>query len=111
MSAPIFDPISAIGAVDGAGARTGVVAGVKSSAAARPAGAPDFAKLLASGVEAVNEKALTADAVARAFALDDSIPVHQVTYALAEARLSLELMIQVRNRLVEGYQDLMRMQL
>jgi len=73
--------------------------------------ANSFAALLAQGVESVNRKVLDADNSLRAFALDDSIPVHQVTYALSQAQLSLELMIQMRTRLVESYQQLMNMQL
>ena len=30
------------------------------------------------------------------------MPVHQVTYALEQARLSMELMMQVRSQLIEG---------
>lgn len=70
-----------------------------------------FASLLTGGVEKVEADLRKADAMARAFAVDDSVPLHQVTYALEHARLSVELMMQVRARLVEGYQDLMRMQL
>ena len=73
--------------------------------------AGSFAQILSQGVEQVNRKVLDADNTLRAFALDDSIPVHQVTYALSQAQLSLELMIQMRTRLVEGYQQLMNMQL
>lgn len=73
--------------------------------------ASSFAQLLTQGVEQVNQKVIDADNQVRAFTLDDSIPVHQVTYALSQAQLSLELMMQVRNRLVEGYQQLMNMQL
>lgn len=70
-----------------------------------------FGSMLLDGVDAVSAKAATADQMVRAFALDDSIPVHQVTFALEQAHLSLELMLQVRSRLVEGYQQLMGMQL
>ena len=52
-----------------------------------------------------------ADELVRQFALDDSVPVHQVTIALEEARLSIELATQVRTRLVETYRELMNMQL
>jgi flagellar hook-basal body complex protein FliE len=37
------------------------------------------------------------------------VPLHQVTYALEEARLSVELAMQVRTRLVESYRELMNM--
>ncbi|HEY4116141.1 MAG TPA: flagellar hook-basal body complex protein FliE [Rhizomicrobium sp.] len=70
-----------------------------------------FAQILANGIDKVNEKAIGADNLVRAFTLDDSIPVHQVTYALSQAQMSLELMMQVRNRLADGYQQLMNMQL
>lgn len=77
---------------------------------ASPHGA-SFAQLIGEGVERVNQKLISADSMVQAFATDDTVPVHQVTIALEEARLSLELMLQVRSRLMEGYQDIMRMQL
>ena len=70
-----------------------------------------FAQIILDGIKATNSKVLNADAMVRAFALDDSVPLHQVTFALEEARLSLELMMQVRGRLVESYQRMMEMQL
>ena len=70
-----------------------------------------FAAMLIDGVNQVEAKARVADDAVRAFALDDGVPVHQVSFALEQARLSLELMLQVRNRMVEGYQALMNMQL
>lgn len=50
------------------------------------------------------------DMVAR-FALDDNVPVHQVTIALEEARLAIEFAMQIRTRMVEGYREIMNMQL
>lgn len=75
------------------------------------AGPSSFSSLLTQGVEGANTRMLEAEETVRAFTLDDSIPVHQVTYALERARLSLELMLQVRNRMVEAYQQFMNMQL
>lgn len=45
------------------------------------------------------------------FAAGGTAPPHQVMLALEDARMSLELALQIRARLVEGYQELMRMQL
>ena len=70
-----------------------------------------FSSLLVDGVESANTKMLDAEGTVRAFVLDDSIPVHQVTYALEKARLSLEMVLQVRSRMVEAYQQFMNMQL
>ena len=69
-----------------------------------------FDEMLKAGIQATDTKVAEADRLVQAFALDDSIPAHQVTFALEEARLSLELMLQVRNRLLEGYQQIMNMQ-
>lgn len=70
-----------------------------------------FASLLTGGIADVEAKVGEADRIARAFVIDDSIPVHQVTFALEQARMSLEMMLQVRSRIVESYQQLMTMQL
>lgn len=70
-----------------------------------------FADMLVGGIEGVEAKVAHANEMANAFVLDDNIPVHQVTFALEDARLALELAMQVRTRLVETYQQLMGMQL
>ena len=96
-------PIAPIGAV--------LTQPLEQIAQARPVQAASFSQMLLQGVDATNQKVIDANEAARAFALDDSVPVHQVTFALSQAQLSMELMMQVRNRMVEGYQQLMNMQL
>jgi flagellar hook-basal body complex protein FliE len=78
------------------------------SQAAPPGG---FGALLMAGLRSIDAKVGTADALVRRFAVDDDVPVHQVTMALEDARLSVELAMQVRTRLLEGYRELMGMQL
>lgn len=79
-------------------------------ATVQPSGST-FTDLVSDGLTGVNAKALHAESMVRSFALDDSIPVHQVTFALEQARLQMELVMQIRGRLVEAYQQLMNMQL
>jgi flagellar hook-basal body complex protein FliE len=89
-----------------------------SPAATLPTGLPgaatvksvSFADMLQQGIATTNTKLLDADRMVTAFALDGSMPAHKVTFALEEARLSLELMIQVRNRMIDGFQQIMNMQ-
>jgi flagellar hook-basal body complex protein FliE len=76
-----------------------------------PKSGPDFASILSSGVANMEVKVAKADRMVTSFALDDNVPVHQVTIALEEARLAVEYAIQVRQRLVEGYRELMNLQL
>ncbi len=92
--------------------RAGATAAPGDSNPAGRAGAPgSFERMLLAGVDKVDEKMSAADAKVRAFVLDDSVPLHQVTYALGEARSSFTLLMQVRARLVESWQELSRMQL
>ena len=70
-----------------------------------------FGDMLAQGLDMVENKVTAANELAREFAINDSIPIHQVTIALEEARLAVELAMQVRTRLVEGYREIMNMQL
>lgn len=102
----------AVAPIEGIAATVPQVAAEGQLAAAGPQRpTSSFADLLAHGVDQVDRQVLQAEGAVRAFLVDDSLPVHQVTYALEHARLSFELMMQVRTRLVEGYQELMRMQL
>ncbi len=104
--------IEAVGAA-GLGSGDAAIARLGLAAQAMPAQAPQagFADILASGMRHVEGKLATANDLVQRFALDDSIPLHQVTYALEEARLSVELAMQVRTRLVESYRELMNMQI
>jgi flagellar hook-basal body complex protein FliE len=70
-----------------------------------------FADWLAQGVHGLSERLGAANTMAAQFAVGGDLPPHQVVLALEEARLSFQLALQVRTRLLEGYQELMRMQL
>lgn len=70
-----------------------------------------FADLLTGGLRQVEGKLATANDLVRQFAIDDQVPLHQVTFALEEARLSVELAMQVRARVLESYREFMNMQL
>ena len=101
-------------AIDAIGATGGQPLALRLDPPAAPAAPPTqagFGDMLMAGLNAVDDKVATADALVQRFAVDDSVPVHQVTMALEEARLSVELAMQVRARLVEGYRDIMNMQL
>lgn len=87
------------------------LAGQPGSASTPRLDTPSFGNLLLNGVHSVDQKIADADNLVRQFTVDDSVTVHRVTIALEEARLSVELGMQVRARLVEAYRDLMTMQL
>jgi len=73
-------------------------------------GAASFSDVLSAGLSSVDTKIGSADALVKSFALGEPVPIHQVTIALEEARLAVEIAMQVRSRLVEVYRDFMTMQ-
>lgn len=97
-------PVQAIAPVSASDAVLGPASAVGASKTS-------FSAMLSNGLNQVNQQLINADKLATAFALDESIPVHQVTFALAQARMSAEMLLQVRSELLNGYQELLRMQL
>lgn len=104
--------IEAIGAI-GPGSGEAAISRLGLAAQAAPVQTQQvgFSEILASGMRHVEGKLATANDLVQRFALDDSVPLHQVTFALEEARLSVELAMQVRTRLVESYRELMNTQI
>lgn len=88
-------------------------AGITTAALAAPSGhaGVGFGALLEKGLTDVETRIAHADQLVQAYARGDSIPVHQVTLALEQARVAVELAVQVRSKLVETYRDFMSMQL
>ncbi|HEF5875117.1 TPA: flagellar hook-basal body complex protein FliE [Burkholderia cenocepacia] len=83
----------------------------RSPAVSSPLATDSFVTQLMSGMQHVDRALRAAEAASTAFALGDEQPPHQVVLALEDARFKLQFALNVRTRLVEGYQELMRMQL
>jgi flagellar hook-basal body complex protein FliE len=71
---------------------------------------PGFGEMVAAGLGAVNGQLMASQADMQGLAVGDVQNLHQVMIRLEESRLSFELMLHVRNRILEAYQDLMKMQ-
>lgn len=78
--------------------------------AAGPA-APGFAASLAAEIGKVNDKMQSADKQVQDLALGKAANLHDVMIALEETKLSFQLMVQIRTRALEAYQDILRMQI
>jgi flagellar hook-basal body complex protein FliE len=76
-----------------------------------PDAAGTFGAMVSKGLSQVNEGLLTSQADLQALAAGDVQNLHQTMIRLEEARLSFQLMMQVRGRLLEAYQDVMKMQI
>jgi len=70
----------------------------------------NFASQLNEALTQVNDLQVKADELAKQLALSEIQDIHQVTVAMQQAQLSLQLAVQVRNKMIEAYQEIARMQ-
>lgn len=78
-----------------------------------PAGAVQsggFTQVLKGAVENVNRQQLDATAKQDALLRGEDVPLTEVMVSMQQARVSFEAVKQVRNRLLEAYQEISRMQ-
>ncbi len=86
------------------------VAQGKSPAAAQGAGGADFGLALKSAIDQVNAAQQSAQQMTQDFAAgSDNVNLQDVMINLQKASLSFQQMVQVRNKLVTAYQDVMNM--
>ena len=69
-----------------------------------------FSSLLTQALQDVNQVHLVADADAAKLAAGEDVDIHQVMIGMEKANVAFGLTLQVRNKLVEAYQEIMRMQ-
>jgi flagellar hook-basal body complex protein FliE len=77
---------------------------------AHPTG-DSFASMLGQMVSDVNAKQNISAQAVSALQSGQTVPLHQAVIAMEEANVSFQLMVEVRNRLLESYQEIMRMQI
>ncbi len=72
----------------------------------------DFADALKSSLDAVNAKQSASQELGKKFALgDDSVSLSDVMISMQKASISFQTTVQVRNKLVSAYHDIMNMQI
>lgn len=71
----------------------------------------DFAQVLKSSIDQVNRTQTQAASLTQAFEVGaPGVQLHDVMISLAKANVSFQQMVQVRNKLVSAYHDIMNMQ-
>jgi flagellar hook-basal body complex protein FliE len=105
MTTPIgIEAVQAIQALQPQGATA--IAG-----AAQQPGAMSFTQLVDKGLNDVNQQLTASQIDLQRMAVGDVQNLHEVMIRLEEAQLSFQLFMQVRNRFLEAYQDVMKMQI
>jgi flagellar hook-basal body complex protein FliE len=98
----LFPKITPITEVPGATPGQGAAAG------AAP-GAASFGQVLKDSLSQVNHLQHQADTAIQELATGGKATLHDTMLALQKADLSFKLMMQVRNKIVEAYQEVLRM--
>lgn len=71
----------------------------------------DFKEIMNEQIQKLNDKQVEADNYIKDLISGKDVDLHQVMIATEEARLSLELAVQIRNKIIEAYKELNNMQL
>lgn len=74
-------------------------------------GGSSFMQLVGSAVGEINDSLQGADASVRALAAGENVSTQDVMIAMEHAHLKLQFAVEVRNRLIDAYQNLTNMQL
>jgi len=83
----------------------------KTTVEANPAGKDVFSDLLKNAVDTVNTNQQQASKLSEAFQSGDpNVQMSEVMVALQKSNVSFQAMVEVRNRLVSAYQEIMNMQ-
>ena len=69
----------------------------------------DFKKVLTESVGEVNDRLLQADEDAREM-IAGKKDIHEAMISMEQAHLSMRLLIQVRNKIISAYEEIMRIQ-
>lgn len=107
MNVNQFIPTNAISKLD---SMVGSNTNINSSVNTDNNGGLDFSSILKDKLDEVNSKQVSADNITNQFISGDNVDVHQVMLSTQEAQMSLQLAVQMRNKIVEAYQELNRTQ-
>ncbi len=92
-------------------AASALASGTKKEVRSDEIASVDFGDKLKAAIDQVNKAQRTADTLSEQFVSDQSnVDLHEVMISLQKANVSFQSMIQVRNKLVTAYQEIMNMQ-
>ncbi len=77
---------------------------------AAPRAAAGFAEALGQAIQDVNRQQVEADQAVQKLQTGGAENLHEVMIAMEKADISLRLTVQMRNKIVDAYQEIMRMQ-
>lgn len=85
--------------------------GATAAATAQQTPLASFQQFFADAIQKTNQAQATAEDQQRQLLVGDSDNIHDVMIAMEKASLSLQLTMAVRNKVIDAYQEVMRMQI
>lgn len=71
---------------------------------------PSFRETLKSALAKVNDLQINSDNAMEKYVTGESDNLHELMISIEEAKIALQFTIEVRNRIIEAYQEIIRMQ-
>lgn len=87
----------------------GDLADIARSASRPAAGRPSFGELLEEAIASVDRLQREGEAAQAAFARGEEADLHDVLLKVEEAEIAFKTMMEIRNKLVDAYREIMRM--
>ncbi|MGD9809550.1 MAG: flagellar hook-basal body complex protein FliE [Deferribacterales bacterium] len=84
---------------------------VSSTQEKKPEASVDFSSMLKDALKDVNGAQLEADDAVQKVLSGETKDIHSTMIALQKADVSLKMMLEVRNKIMEAYQEVMRTQI
>ena len=70
----------------------------------------DFGKILSDAIKSVNDEQKAVEQLSDDFAQGEVSNIHELVVEAEKASISLRLTVEVRNKIVDAYREIMRMQ-
>jgi flagellar hook-basal body complex protein FliE len=100
-----------ISGIDGGLGIAGIARPLPSAGAKETVASPDgFTKVLGDLVNNANSQQLDSDKAIEKFATGESKGLHEVMIAMEKSNISFQFLSQVRNKALDAYHEIMRMQ-
>lgn len=72
-------------------------------------GEAGFGKLLKDTIDEVNKSQLQSDEMTKKLVMGENVDLHSVMIASQKASITMQTTMEVRNKVIEAYQEIMRM--
>jgi flagellar hook-basal body complex protein FliE len=77
----------------------------------QPSDSSSFFNMISEKLHSIDHSIKESDSLMQAYIKGENIPVHDIMIALGKAKTEIQLAVEIRNKLLESYQEITRIQL